>query len=132
VTERFATVWHNEVKVKMLLKAQPIAFGTGPMWTVEGKQPRGELGITDATGNAGEFLAEDELAAVHGVDGYDTVGEAHRGLDGIRQALFEPRLDDQAVNDCLNRMVFHLVEIDFLGQLANLPIHPGAGVPLPA
>ena len=82
--------------------------------------------------NAGEFLTEDELVAIHRINGHDPVSEVHRGLDGIRQALLDPRLDDQAVDDCLNGMVFHLVEIDLLGQLANLPIHTGACVPLPA
>src|SRR5262245_19646096 len=94
VTERFAAVWHDEAEVEVLLIAQPIAFWAGPMWAVEGKEPWGELGIADAAGNTGEFLAEDELAAVHRIDSHDAVGEVHRGLDGIRQALLNPRLDD--------------------------------------
>ena len=68
----------------MLLKAQAIAFGAGPMWTVEGEQPRGELGVADATDNAGEFLAEDEFTAVHRIDGHDAVREVHGRLEGIR------------------------------------------------
>ena len=52
------------------------------------------------------------IAAVERVDDHDVVGEGERGLDRIRESPFDPRADDQAVDDHFNRVVAPAIQLD--------------------
>src|SRR5919108_44926 len=130
--QRFRAVRDDKIEVEMLLEAETIAVGTGAVRAVKREESRRQLGIADATADTGELLAEDELAAVSDVDGHDPVGEVHRRLERIRQTFLDRRLDDQSIDDRLDGMMLHLIQLDLLRQLADLSIHPGAREALPS
>ena len=126
-------VGDDELLVEVHPGAQPAAVRAGPVGAVEGEHPRGEFGEADAAVRAGVPLAEEHLLSRRSRSTRTRPSESRgRRLQGVAQALPDPLLDDEAVDDHVDVMALVLVEGDLVGQLPDLAVHADADVTLPA
>jgi hypothetical protein len=128
-----------------------VAALAGAVRRVEREDPRLDLRHRRAAAEAGELLAEDQhLAALAsarprerlragdldiraGVDELDldqSVGQPRRRLDRLGEALAEPLLHDEPVDDDRDVVLEALVEDDLLVEAAQIAVDDGAGVAL--
>ena len=103
-----------------------------------GQAPCGELnenargvisGTLNAAGHARQTPREEPIAAVERVDDDDVVGEGERGLDRIREPPFDPRADDQAIDDHFDRVVAPPIELDVVFEGTQLAVDARPGEP---
>ncbi len=99
LTDRQIGVGNNKFFIEEHLRAQTAAFGTGAVRTVEGEHARSKFRQADATGGAGVSLAEQEFPALGELDPDQPVGQAGGCFQGIPQALTNPFLHYQPVNN---------------------------------
>ena len=108
--------------------AQPPAVRAGPIGAVEGEHPGGEFRDADAAVRAGIPFAEEDLLPAGQGDADEAFGKPGRRLQGIAEALPDPLLDDEAVDDHVDVVALVLVEGDPLGKLPDLSVHADADV----
>src|SRR5690606_15563546 len=118
LVQRFVGVRHNQRRIDLELFAQAVASRTGAEGGVERKQARLDLGDREARNGTSELRREGDAACSPACGGGrdelrdgDAVGEAKRRLETLGQALFEPRLDDDAVHDDVNVVLQLLVQL---------------------
>ena len=123
-------VGDDELLVEVHPGSQPTAVRAGAVGAVEGEHPGGELGDADAAVRAGVPLAEEHLPPAGQGDADQAVGEPRGGLQGVAQALPDPLLDDQAVDDHVDVVALVLIEGDLLGELPEVAVHADADIAL--
>ena len=117
-------------RIESVLAAQAPASGAGPIDAVERKRTRLERGNADAAIHARPLLRIELLLAVHDGHLHNAFGQLHGRFDGLREAAFDPGLQQQAVHHHFNGVVAAAVEANFLIHLAQLLVHPHAHEPL--
>ncbi len=70
------------------------------------------------------FSEKVSVGAVDDLDLDEALGELCRRLDGVGEAAAQPLLHDEAVDDDLDGVLVLLVELDLLGELADLGRRP--------
>ncbi len=131
--QRLARIGHHEVGIQLEPRPEAPALRASAVRVVEGEHPGRDLGEGHAAARARQPLGEDErLAAFHGLDDRDALGELEGGLERIGQPRPDRVLDDETVHDHLDRVLLVLVELNLLGELAQGPVDADAAVPLPA
>ena len=124
-------VGDHQVGVDLLREPEAVARRAGAVRVVEGEDARLDLRQRDAAVDAGELLAEGELAAVAGeLHVHEAVGEGGGGLDGVGEPPPQPLLHHQPVDDDVDVVLELLVEVDVLLELAHLAVDldPGEAV----
>ena len=93
------------------------------MGAVEREHPRCDLGIGDAAVDAGVPLREQPLLGARpDVHADQTIGDAQRGLDRLRDTPAHGCLGGQAVDDDVDVVLRVLRERDLLGEVADLSV----------
>ena len=120
LADRQRRVGHDEVRVDLLLRAEPVAARARAVRRVEREDARLELGQRHAVLGAREVLGEEHrLAGVDQVDADQPLGELRGGLDRLREAQAQVRLHHEPVDDDLDRVLELLVEDDLLLELVQ-------------
>src|SRR5256712_5962873 len=145
--QRAVGVRHQPLGIDLEARADAAALRAGAVGVVEREHARRHLGERDAALRAGEALGENHglggwevvrartapprpprsrggatsvtIARRHWFDLHDAVGQAERGFQRVGQARAEPVLDDEAIDDDVDRVLALLVEVDLLAQLAH-------------
>src|SRR5262249_32105375 len=96
-----------------------------PVRAIEREHARRYLGVRDAAFDAGEALAEVDLARILAVEALDleqvvAIFEGH--FEGIAQALFDAGADRQSIDDYLDRVALIFVERDVVAQFPHRAI----------
>ena len=112
--DRDGRIGHEQVRVDALLRAEAHAARAGPVRRVEAEDARLELREPDPVLGAGEALGEGHRLAVDDVDRDEPVGQGERGLDRVREAVAQIRLDREPVDHDLDRVLELLVQLDLL------------------
>ena len=116
-------VGHDEAGIDLLGGPEAVAGRAGAVRVVEAEDARLDLGQRDAAVDAGELLAEGELAGVAGeLDVDEAVGEGGGGLDGVGEPPPQPLLHHEPVDDDGDVVLELLVEVDVLLELAHLAV----------
>ena len=110
--------------------AKPAAVRAGPIGTVEGEHPRGKIRDADTAIRAGISLAEKHLLPAGQTHTHETLGKPRGHFQGVAQALPDPLLDHETVDDHVDVVAFVLVDADLFGELPDLPVHADANVSL--
>ena len=112
------------------------ALAARAVGAIEAEGARLDLGEADGPVlGAGGELGEDVVFALalgrDGGDDDDALAELERGLDAVGEAGAEVGVafaDGEPVDDGLDVVPLLLVEDDLAGEVADLTVHPGAGV----
>ena len=126
--QRRARVGDDQLGVDLHPGAEAVALGAGAEGAVERERARLELvGVDRVVVGARHLLAEPELAPrvlgreVDEVEGDQPAGEVERGLDRVGQPALARRLDRQAVDDHLDRVLLLLLELGLPRDRASSP-----------
>jgi hypothetical protein len=130
-------VGDHQLLVDLELAADTRAGGARAEGVVEGERARLDLvdrervlvGARQVLGEGVEAL----LVVLGQVDelGQDAaVGELERRLHGVREALLDAALDDEAVDDDLDGVLVLLAQLRRIAELDELAVHPRAGIAL--
>ena len=92
------------------------------MRRVERERTRGHLRHRDAAADTRELAGEELIATVEGVDDNDLVGKRERGLERFGQPSLDTRLDDQSIDDDLDRVVAATIELEVFVERTELTI----------
>ena len=130
--DRERRIGHEQIRVDLLLRAEPGAPRARAVRRVEREDPRLELGERDAVLGAGEPLGERQLLAVDDVDDDEPLGERDRGLDRLPEPRAQIGLHHQPVDDHLDRVLELLVERDLVLEEPLLAVDLDAREPLGA
>ena len=130
------TVGDDEFGVDFEARPDAGALAARAVGAIEAEGARLDLGEADgAVLGAGGELGEDVVFALalgrDGGDDDDALAELERGLDAIGEAGAEVGVafaDGEPVDDGLDVVPLLLVEDDLAGEVADLAVHPGAGV----
>ena len=115
--------------IEELLSAEAVAARAGADRTVEGEQPRLELGQGVVADRAGEFVREHQLGAlrvVHVGDPRHALAQPQGGLEGFGQPLAQIGPHLEAIDDRLDRVLAAHVELGRLVELHHLAVDAGA------
>ena len=103
-----------------MIDPMPEHVGARAVRAVERKHPRRDLGIRDAALDAGEALAEVDLAVAslpfEPFDLEQVVAVLEGDLQRVAQALLDPAANRQAIDHHLDGVALVLVERDLLAQ----------------
>jgi hypothetical protein len=108
--DRALGIDHHLVGIDSHQRAEARAGRTGAVGTVEGEQPRRDLGQAGAAFGAGEMLRERLFGQPLRRRQHQAGAHLERGLERIGEPLLEPRTDHQAVDEHVDRMLLLLVE----------------------
>ena len=129
--ERQRRVGDEQVRIDLLLRAEPGAARAGAVRRVEGEDARLELRQRDAVLRAREALGEGQLLLlVEEVDDDEAFGEVDGGLDGLEEPGAELRFHPEAIDHDLDRVLELLVERDLVFEEALLAVHLHAREPV--
>ena len=121
----------DQVGVDLHLRAEAGAPVARTVRRVEREDPRLELGDRGAVLRACELLGEGEHAVlVDQLDVDQPVGQRHRGLDRVGQALADVLAHHEPVDDERDVVLVLLVEVEVLVQPADLAVDLHARVAL--
>src|SRR5712671_8077393 len=96
--------------IEIIFGAETIASGTCAVGRIETEGARLELRDGNAAVGAGEFFGEDVILAGDDRDGHEAGRELQRGGNGLLEARGDALLDEQAVDDDFDGVIFALVE----------------------
>src|SRR5690606_37944464 len=120
-------VGHHPVGVHLEAGADARAGGACPIGDVEAEVAGLQLLEGEVAFRAGEGLGEGEGGAVDDVDVDHSPGEGQGRLQRLGEALFDPRLLHQAVDDHLDAVLVVAVQADVVGEVPHLPVDAGPG-----
>ena len=129
LAQRRLRIGDHQLRIDLLLGAQPATGGAGAEGIVEGEEPWLHLGDREAGHRAGEFRGEDDaLGLALGIllvgvfhDG-DAVGQLQRGFEGFRQPGADIGAHHDAVHHHVDVVLELLVEHRRVGDLVVFPI----------
>ena len=96
------------------------------MRRVERKRARRHLRNADAAVRARHPARKQPVAALERVDDDDVVGELQGEVERFGQAALDARLDDQAIDEHVDRVVLAAVELDLLVERDEAAVDPRA------
>ncbi len=130
LVQALVLVGDDEVGVERQLVAEAVAHRAGAERVVEREQARLDLGDGEARDGAGELLGEQHAPRPALAFGHvrpfghgDAVGQAQRGLQAVGQALFQPRLGDDAVHHHVDVVLDLLLERRHVLDGVELAVH---------
>ena len=109
VTQSLAAVGHHEVNVDFQLGTQALTDRTSPHRCVERKEPRFQFANREATNWAGILFGEGNWLAANHVGNCVAIAEAEGRFKGVKEPGPNPLLDDNPVNNHVNRVFLILV-----------------------
>ncbi len=129
--DAFRPVGDDQVGVEVDRRPEAVALRAGAVGAVEGKQPRGHLGIAHVAVGAGELLAVEGAAALSVDDAHQPVRKGKGERDGVGQPPPRPLGNPHPVDHHLDVVLSLLVEDDLLVQGSRLAVHDDAGEAVP-
>ncbi len=123
--QRFVPVRHDEVRIDLQPRPEPVAGRAGAVGRIEGKEAGRELLEAEAARGAGVELAEHRLGPF-GADDDDALPDLERRFDRLRQAALAVRVPAHPVHDHLDRVGPLLIQGDRLVQIPDHAVHPRA------
>ena len=119
-----AFVGENQVGVYLQLVPQSGASRAGAVGIVEAERSGLELAQPDVAVDAGEVLGKEQLVAANDRDEHNAVGHSERRLQRVGHAPGLGALaDNQPIDDDLYGVPLLLVQVERLGQLADLAVY---------
>ena len=97
------------------------------MRRVERERPRRHFGHAHAAPGASEAPREQPIASIQGVDDDDVVSEAEGDLDRFGEATLDARLQDDAIDNDIDRVIAPPIQLDVLVERALLAVNPDLG-----
>ena len=120
--QRLRLVGHDQPRVEVVRRTEPLTVGTGAVRRVERERPRRHLGHGNAAGDARQPTRKELIASVIRIDDDDLVGEVQRELERAGEPALDPRLDDQTIDHDVDRVVAPPVQLDVVVQGAELAV----------
>jgi hypothetical protein len=122
--DRKARIGHEQIRVDLLLRAEPGAARARAVRRVEREDPWLELGKRDAVIGTRELLAEEQRAVLADeVDRDEPFRQLRGGLHRLREPGAEIGLHREPVDDHLDRVLVLLVERDLFLEQMLLAVH---------
>ena len=128
-TQRLRLVGHDAVRIEVVHRAEPLAFGARAVRRVEREGARRHLGHADAALDAGQPAREQPVAAFERVDDDDVVGEVERDFDRFCEPALDARLHDQPIDDDVDGVVAPAIELDVFVERAERAVDARLGEP---
>ncbi len=107
----------------------PEQAGQAPKGLLKEKEVGFDFRQADMAGRAGEVLAEgQDLFRRHAENMDDAIGQFSRRFQGISQARQDTVLDDQAVDDHVDSVLFIFIQGDIVGQEIDFAVDADADI----
>ena len=123
--QRQRRVGHDPIGIEIPERAQALARLAAAVRRVERERPRRHLRDAQSAFHAGQRPGEQPVALVQRVDDHDVPGEAEGDVDRVGQAPLDAGLDNQAIDDDVDRVVAAPLEEDVLFERAQLAVDAG-------
>ncbi len=120
--ERLRLVRNDEAGIEIVGGPEALAIRAGAVGRVERERPRRHFRHRDAAVHARQPPREELIAPFVGVDDDDVVGQVEGDLQGLREAPLDARLDDQAVDHDVDRVVAPPIQLDVVVEGAELAV----------
>src|SRR5580698_2710867 len=114
--------------IKLVVRAEAVAFGTSAIRRVKAERTRLKLRYRDAAVRARQLLRIDVFFAPDNNDGDQSTRQFERGLDGLLQTLRDAALQQHAVDENFNCVILAAVERRRLVEIYKLTIDARADV----
>src|SRR5882762_8446100 len=128
IKKRAAPIIDDPGGIEIVFRAQAVAGGARAVGRIEAKGAWFELRNRDTAIGASELFGKNVLLASDDGDGDETAGQFERGGDGLLEARGNALLDEQAVDDDFDGVIFAFVDDRKIVERKELTVDARADV----